>query len=354
MKIGIYAPAKNEIANVDKWFESCHDADVISVSDTGSTDGTPARLRELGVKVTDVRIMPYRSDDSFNTALNLLPDWVDVAIRLDLDERLQPGWRAALEEAWQFGTTRLRYEYVWNWIAPGVPGKQWWGDRIHARANYRWRGVTHEALYSTEPEKLAWTRDVKIWQFDEDRIRPTQLPWLIQDAQENPTDARIHSYLAREYMYLADWKKCLETCERYFDLPGATWRVERAAGYIYMSRAYRGLKHYQDSLNAALKSTMEWGNVRETWLEVADAAMSLRDWPTVYWAAHKCLNIQEKTMSYIGDSRCWAADPYDRLAISAYYLGKYAEALENGLRALDFAPTDPRLQDNLAYYQSKS
>ena len=51
MKICLYAIAKNEIKEVDAWYESMKEADEIIVLDTGSTDGTPERLRELGVTV---------------------------------------------------------------------------------------------------------------------------------------------------------------------------------------------------------------------------------------------------------------------------------------------------------------
>ena len=38
MKIGIYGPAKNERKHIDAWFESCKNADVICIADTGSTE----------------------------------------------------------------------------------------------------------------------------------------------------------------------------------------------------------------------------------------------------------------------------------------------------------------------------
>ena len=58
MKLVVYAICKNEIKFVDRWMESMSEADQVYVLDTGSTDGTPQRLEELGAKVTAETITP--------------------------------------------------------------------------------------------------------------------------------------------------------------------------------------------------------------------------------------------------------------------------------------------------------
>jgi len=79
-KIAIYALCKNEIKNVEAWYESCRDADCIVVTDTGSTDGSRERLATLPLKVCDLRVLPWRFDDAFNAAMNNLPDDVDIIL----------------------------------------------------------------------------------------------------------------------------------------------------------------------------------------------------------------------------------------------------------------------------------
>ena len=121
MKVAVYTITKNEAKQVQPFMDSCRDADLVVIADTGSTDGTPDLLRKAGAVVHDIAVKPWRFDVARTTALSLLPADVDVCIKLDLDERLQPGWRRQLEKAWVPGTTRLRYWYTWNWKAPGVP-----------------------------------------------------------------------------------------------------------------------------------------------------------------------------------------------------------------------------------------
>jgi glycosyltransferase involved in cell wall biosynthesis len=140
MKVAVYTIAKNEAKQVAPFMESCRDADLVMIADTGSTDGTPELLRRAGA-FHDVAVKPWRFDVARTTALCLLPADVDVCIKLDLDERLQPGWRGELERAWVPGPTRLRCWYTWNWKAPGVPDVVFRSDLIHARAGYLWRST---------------------------------------------------------------------------------------------------------------------------------------------------------------------------------------------------------------------
>lgn len=100
MKIWVYAIAKNERKFCDRFMASCAGADGVSVLDTGSNDGTPERLHELGADVGVVTVSPWRFDTARNIALEMVPDDVDVCVSLDLDEVLSPGWREDLERDW--------------------------------------------------------------------------------------------------------------------------------------------------------------------------------------------------------------------------------------------------------------
>ena len=99
MNIIIYAICKNEAQFAKRFLAFCSEADRVYILDTGSTDGTPERLRALGATVYEQTIAPWRFDDARNASLALLPEDADVCICLDLDEVLCPGWREALEAA---------------------------------------------------------------------------------------------------------------------------------------------------------------------------------------------------------------------------------------------------------------
>lgn len=128
-KIAVYAIAHNEEHHVERWAASARDADQIVLVDTGSTDRTVQRARELGVAVHEIRIEPFRYDVARNRALAFVPGDIDFCVSLDLDEVLAPGWRTHLEDAWHQGATRVRFRYVWPWsdVHPPCDLRAWSG-----------------------------------------------------------------------------------------------------------------------------------------------------------------------------------------------------------------------------------
>ena len=138
MKVVVYAIAKNEAAFARRWIESMSEADEVVVLDTGSTDGTPQLLRELGAQVTEEEITPWRFDAARNRSLELVPEDADICVCTDLDELFHPGWRALLEAAWKPGCSQAVYRYTWNFREDGSEGVVFWYEKIHRRRGYRW------------------------------------------------------------------------------------------------------------------------------------------------------------------------------------------------------------------------
>jgi len=339
-RVGIYGPALNEIKHVDAWFESCREADVICIADTGSTDGTRERLLELGVTVTTVAIMPWRFDLAFNLAMSLLPRDVDICIRLDMDERLQPGWRSALDAAWTKTTTRLRYPYVWNWNPDGTAGRQWYGDRIHARSGYYWMGHTHEGLCARIPEVQTWTDDLKIWQFPDSKDKRGDLALLKECVNEWPHDARLRAYLAREYLYQGQTQDSTRTYKEFLAM---SWDpVERGQAMINLATL--------DSDNREFWLRMaqrECPGHREPLVNLAQLYYERRDWPRCYAAAEDALKITQHPMDYTCTPEAWGWQPHDLLSIAAWNLGLHHISLEHSQLALQRSPQDQRLAENL-------
>lgn len=340
MKIGIYCPAKNEVKHVDAWHESCKNADIICVADTGSTDGTKERMLELGVKVTDLRIMPWRFDDAFNFSMALLPDDVDVCIRLDLDERLQPGWREGLEKAWTSETTRLRYPYVWNWNPDGTPGRQWYSDRIHARNGFRWMGATHEGLCSRVPEIQTFTDDVKIYQYPDAKDKKNDLPLLIETTNEYPHDARLKAYLGREYFYRGEMENATKTYKEFLGM--SCNKIERSQAMINLSHADPDNKVFWLKM-----ATLETPGHREPLVSLAQHYYFKADWPNCYKYASDALKIVNHPMDYTCTPEAWGYLPHDLASIAAWNLGLYKESVEQAEIALSRNPNDERLKNNL-------
>ena len=66
LKICVYAICKNEEKFVSRWYNSMKEADHIFVLDTGSTNNSVKRLKELGVTVKKKEIIPWRFDVTRN------------------------------------------------------------------------------------------------------------------------------------------------------------------------------------------------------------------------------------------------------------------------------------------------
>ena len=139
IRIGVYALAKDEAKHAAAWAEATAGADVRVVTDTGSTDETIEILQAAGVTVARSYVVPWRWDVAWTQALNHLPPDLDVAFRVDLDERPQPGWLDAIRAAWDGEANCLNYRYVWSFAPDGSPGLVFACDRVHSRSGFVWR-----------------------------------------------------------------------------------------------------------------------------------------------------------------------------------------------------------------------
>ena len=360
VKTCVYTIALNEIKFVDQFMEHCKGADLVLVCDTGSTDGTVERLRELGAVVHSIVQKPWRFDIPRNTALSLVPPDIDICLSIDLDEFLQPGWVEAIDQAWQAsnGTLkRIAYDYIWNWKEDGVtPDVRFFADKIHHRNDFRWLHPCHETLYyegEGDEYRVSVPELILHHRADPTKSRGQYLHLLKIAVDEAPNNDRMSHYYGRELMFNAKYDLAIEELKRHLSLPSATWKEERASSLRFIARCYKDLGETQLSQEWAIKGTLEWPYSREPWLELARSAHANQDWQTCYWAATKCLAITERGLSYISDGSCWVFEPYDHAALSAYNLGLYTEAVVQGRRALELNPSDTRLKNNLKFYEDR-
>jgi glycosyltransferase involved in cell wall biosynthesis len=340
MKIAIYAPGLNEQKHAAAWADSCAEADYRVVIDTGSTDDTKKILEEKGVSVYDAWIRPWRFDLAYNVAMALVPKDADVLICLHMDERLEAGWRQLIESHWTPQTTRLRYTYVWNWASPGVPGRMWSGDRIHARQGFLWMGATHEGLCSRVPEVQTQCPQLRILHFPDWKDKKNDLALLEEAVRESPHDARMRAYLGREYMYQNMKEKCIETYKEFLTMP--SWNVERGLAMQHLSTVDTDNKVYW------LKSaTMETPHHREPLVELSRHYYGQANWSDTYKYAKKALAIVNHPMDYSCTDEAWGWLPHDLAAIGAWNLGMRKDALQHAKDALAKNQVDERLKNNL-------
>lgn len=339
MKIAVYALAKNERKHVDEWAASCADADVRVVTDTGSTDGTVEALTAAGVTVATGNVIPWRWDDAHNLSLYHLPADVDVAIRLDLDERLAPGWRAAIERAWTGGVNNLRYKYVWSRHEDGREALVFLCDRVHARAGFRWTAPTHEGLTCWTGEKVAAVAEgLEIHHHrDPGKRHKSDLALLRVAVAEAPQDARAHWYLAREMQY-EGMPEHAAAFAAYLKMPGGQ-ATERA----YALRALHAATGEERPLHQAAH---ECPGEPDAWERLALLRYNQGNY-------RECLAFAQAAIQ-ANDPGTHATDPnargraYDLASIAAWELGQRPEALTLAREAMARLPGDDRVRNNVA------
>lgn len=347
MKIAVYTIALNEEQFVERWAESCKDADYRLIFDTGSTDETVNLARSLGVEIAVGHIRPWRFDDARNASLALLPDDIDFCIALDMDEVLVEGWREELEKVAE-GTTRPRYQYTWSWTEDGKPGLQYGGDKIHARHGYRWKHPVHEVITADRIQEVQNWIGLEIHHYpDNTKSRGQYFDLLKLSTLEDPLDDRNAYYYARELFYHGRYGEAAEEFKRHLSLPKAVWPPERAASLRYLAKCKPELAE------AYLREAIETSpGRREALVELSQYYYEKGLWVECLEYAQDALKIKEKPLDYLCEEFAWGALPYDLAAIASYKIGNKKEALKFGKKALELDPTNERLATNIGFYKA--
>jgi glycosyltransferase involved in cell wall biosynthesis len=347
VKIAVYTIALNEEQFVERWTESAKDADYLYILDTGSTDNTVSKARELGVTVNVASVKPWRFDDARNVSLSLLPDDADICIALDMDEVLVPGWRTELEKI-NSETTRPRYQYTWSWGEDGAPGLQYGGDKIHSRHGYRWKHPVHEVITADRIEEIQEWINLEIHHYpDTSKSRGQYFPLLELSTKEDPSDDRNAFYLAREYFFYQRYNEASAEFRRHLSLPKAVWAPERAASMRYLAKI-----EIENTREWLEKAIAEDPGRREALVELSQYFYNYGDWQNCYWRALDAIKITEKPLDYLCEEFAWSELPYDLAAISAHNLGFKEEAIKYGEIASQLSPSDTRLSNNLNFYKA--
>ena len=347
MKIAIYTICKNEEKTVERWYESTRDADYHVLTDTGSTDGTVALARSLGITVHKIALNPFRFDDARNASLLVVPEDADYCISLDVDEVLAPRWREALEKAHAAGIDRPTYRRIEAFNADGSIATEFNGFKVHRRFGMRWHYPIHEVphWYSTQEEKQEFIEGFEVHHYqNKETSRAQYLPLLEMAVKENP-DARNLYYLGREQSYYKQWDKCAENLKKY--LEKSVFLQERSAACRVLAAA-----EPKQAEEWFMKSTEEWP-CRESYLALANYYYIEKDWEPCHAVAMKALQFHTKPMEFLAEAWAWGHMADDLVAVSAWQLGDYKTALHYGLKALAISPDDERLQSNVKFYQGK-
>ena len=355
-KICVYAICKNEEQFVDRWMDAVSEADMIVVADTGSTDKTVEKLRDRGAVVYTEIVNPWRFDTARNVAMSHIPTDVDICVSNDLDEVFEPCWRQKLESAWQPESTSAKYLFTCSYNSDGTPNKQHSMEKIHCRHGFCWVHPVHEFLEynGMQQASAVWINNLVLNHYpDLSKRRSQYLELLKLSANENPLDDRTIFWLGREYMYYAQYDKCIDTLKGYLEMPTAQWDEERSAAMRFIASCYQSKGSSHEARLWLYKAIAQCPGVREPLLQMARLGYYEKDWPLVFYMTEEALKITEKTGSYLLELDAWGYSFYDLGAICCYQLGLYKKSYDYALKAYEMEPNDSRLQQNLALIKLK-
>lgn len=344
MKICVYAISKNEEKFVERFCKSAKDADLILIADTGSSDNTLELAKKHGAQVYQICVSPWRFDKARDAALALIPGDFDICVSLDLDEVLEPGWRAEIERVWGPNTTRLKYGYDWG------QGHFFLAEKIHARKGYSWHHPCHEypKLDPRCQQVMAETSTLLVRHLpDENKSRGSYLELLAMSVKDDPHCSRNAFYFARELYFYGKFDESMVECLRFLALPTALWHHERSYALRLLGKCCGAKGLMPEAESWYLKAAAEAPLTREPWCALALFYYTQSRWEECYGAAKRALQILYRELVYTEDPACWGAMPHDLAAISAWNLGLRSIAIEQAEEALRLEPNDQRLAQNL-------
>ncbi len=341
MKTAIYTIALNEEPHAEAFMKNVADAELVVVGDSGSTDRTVEIIRDMGGTVVPLCVSPWRFDIPRNTVLSVLPRDVDFCCALDLDERLSPNWRDAVERLWQPGKhTRLRFRYIHNFKVDGSPATVGFKDFAHSRMNYYWQHAVHETLYYSGPgneDVLTIPELVVEHRQDRNKSRSSYLPLLESECRSLTVTPRHIFWLVREYVGAARWDDVIIWADKFLAYPDV-WYVERAHAHRLIAKALSHLKKQEMALAAHFKSVEVAPRERECWMDFAWYYHAREQWAQAYGVISQCLSITNRPEHYLAGEEAWGYKVHELASLCAFKLGMIDRSREHIVTAIKLGP----------------
>ena len=354
MKVYVYAIAKNEEQFAARWMRSMAEADGVYVLDTGSTDRTAARLRELGAHVRERVIEPWRFDSARNASMELVPGDGEILVCTDLDEILLPGWRRALEAAWRPECTTALYEYVWSFGPDGSDGVKYLYEKVHRPGVCRWTHPVHEVLEYRVPKVCCHVPGMRLEHHpDPAKSRADYLRLLELSVAEAPEDDRNRHYLGREYMFRGRWDDAIRTFREHLAMPTAVWAPERAASMRFLARCLLARGEREAAELWLLRAAFEAPGQREPLVDLARLMADQSRWRECERYCRLALDIGRRDLAYTTEPEAWGALPWDLLGLACWRQGERTWAVNCARQALALEPENQRLRRNLALMEAQ-
>jgi glycosyltransferase involved in cell wall biosynthesis len=361
MKVGVVTQQSASVSvclivkNEEKYLESAVEstrglADEVVVVDTGSEDSTIEIATRLGCKILTGGD-PMNKGASRNMAIDAATsDWVVI---LDADEKIaDPVGLKAFLSSTDCNAVFIREAYM---NAANEQTLAYAQMRAWPKNDFRYRYRAHEIPVSCcSSSKSAYTNFLF-----EHRPAPEKMTWKLQytldrlllDTQEHPGDPRPQYYLGRQYMYVREYDKAIETLKGFLDMPNAALDWDRVNACGDLSACYKALGNSDQHVKWLYLAALEQPMNRDRWFSLGCAYYDLNQFYTAAGFLRHAMEIpQSKEVGYL-HPELHGFVVYDKLAMCLWHLKRYQEGLECALTALSYKLDDKRLSENVGWFR---
>ena len=167
---------------------------------------------------------------------------------------------------------------------------------------------------------------------------------------ECPEDDRNMHYLGREYMFRGRYSDAVETLKKHLSLKSAAWADERSASMRYIAFCLFKTGDNDGAASWYMRSCAEAPHLREPWLNFAYFCYDIKEYEAAAALINRALRIKTRTDAYLNESDSWSEKPFDILSMSYYFIGNMRKAREAAEKALEIAPENERIRNNLQWF----
>ena len=345
-KVSVYAIAKDEERVAERWYNCFKEADEVCVLVNNSTDRTAEILRGLGAKVVEKTYDKFRFDVARNEAMKICSPDSTLLFCTDMDDMVEPGWRAKVERAWELGVqsgknpNSILFTYAVEYDNNGGKQKQTFlRHSIHSPTGWYWKSRIHEYLEHTTRKEFIYFPKLEV------TSRPTKcehgsyLRLLEEECGEPNCEARNMHLLGREYLTNKKYDEAIEWLNKYLAHPGAVWKAERGATMKFLSKSYGALGFENAKELWLWKAMFENPKDRDAPYLIGMILIQKKQWHEAVDVLEKCVAIEKPELDYPFFSLdAWTEKPWISLAEARFYVGDWKGATAALDKALEINP----------------
>lgn len=171
-----------------------------------------------------------------------------------------------------------------------------------------------------------------------------------------PKALRLQAQLKLGKSYYEDrqWTDAVLILQDYLSKStGENMAEERSYALRMLAASYEALNLNQEAKEALYKAIDECSYVKEPYVALMKLLYKTNSWLDIYRLGKKALTIAELPNQKFKEAAAQKYDMDDAIALAAYHLGLFEEAVYHGKKALEQRPRDFRLKTNLAFYEEK-